>query len=258
MNSFPKALARKTLNLINIARTGLSIAGLDRSYHKVFAIGFNKTATKSIHSLFKELGYLASLHGVEWRPQDAVWVHRKWQAFSDGRPQNFKLLDQTYPGSKFILNTRDLSEWLDSRVQHLKLEHSNDIHSTSPNWQPTPVAVEAWIKERNVYHLEIMEYFKDRPDDLLIVNFIRDPEAATRIAGFLGKGGQYSKPYERSTQKTRDKGKLKSREMIEETLERLGIDQSEWNYDLYCPSLDAEKYPPDTSLCLTSAPVGQI
>ncbi len=110
------------LKAVHIVRTGLSKAGVDRSYVKVFAIGFNKTATTSIDTLFGKLGYQARYHGTAWRPEKAHRVHWQWQAFSDGKPDNFKRLDQIYPRARFILNTRDPLEWLDSRYQHVILE----------------------------------------------------------------------------------------------------------------------------------------
>ena len=33
---------------------------------------------------------------------------------------NFDVLDRQYPGSKFILTTRDLDDWLDSRTRHVE------------------------------------------------------------------------------------------------------------------------------------------
>jgi|AntRauTorcE11898_2_1112593.scaffolds.fasta_scaffold16081_2 hypothetical protein len=230
-----------------ITRTALSKVGIDRHYVKVFAIGFNKTATTSIDTLFGDLGYRARHHGVAWRPKSAHRVHWKYQAFSDGTPEDFRKLDENFPKSRFILNTRDPLEWLDSRYQHVKLKQANGGHS-GPYWQPTPEAMEAWIIHRNRYHLEVLEYFANRPDDLLIVNFIRDPMAARKIADFLGRSHDGEKPYTRSTQKTREKGQLKNAEVIKSALRRLNVDETEWNYDLYFPSLTDSHLPYDTSL----------
>ena len=226
-----------------ITRTGLSKVGIDRHYVKVFAIGFNKTATTSIDTLFGNLGYRARYHGVAWRPKNAYRIHWKYQAFSDGKPEDFRKLDERFPKSRFILNTRDPLEWLDSRYQHVK-----SVRQGGPNWQPTPEAVEAWIIERNNYHLKVLEYFTNRPDDLLIINFIRDPMATRKIADFLGRSDDGEKPYTRSTQKTREKGHLKNAEVIKSALRRLNVDETEWKYDLFFPSLTASDLPYDTSL----------
>jgi hypothetical protein len=139
-------------------------------------------------------------------------------------------------------------EWLDSRYQHVKLENENGRPSKNPNWQPTPEAMEAWIIQRNSYHLEVLEYFANRPDDLLIVNFIRDPAAIRKIAVFLGSAYDGEKPYTRSTQTMREKGRLVNAEVIESALRRLNVDETEWNYDLYFTSLTDSDLPYDTSL----------
>ncbi len=236
------------LHLTHVARTALSKAGIDRTYAKVFAIGFNKTATTSIHSLFGELGYKARYHDTAWRREDAHWLHWRGQAFSDGPPRNFRKLDQLYPRSKFILNTRDPLEWMDSRCEHIKLENDAGIFKGG-NWRFDQSTVEAWIHQRNAYHIEVMEYFSDRPQDLLIVNFIRDPEAANKIAAFLGISGDWTKPYSRSTKATRISGQLRHGEMIENALNKLGVEETERNYDLYYPSLGVSTaHPFDTSV----------
>lgn len=229
-------------------RTVLSRAGVDRTYFKVFAIGANKTGTTSIHALWEELG-LASYHGKSWVPADATTIQRRWQAFSDGPPEDFRLLDQRYPRSKFLLNTRDLDEWLDSRLEHIRWEEERGNVSKNPAWRATAENVEAWIRKRNEDHLDIMSYFADRPDDLLIVNFIRDPDAAGKIALFLGKDAPDEKPYVRPIPKTRVIGRLKNPDMISSAFERLGVPEAEWKLDLYCPSLvdTPSTFPKDTS-----------
>ena len=241
-------LGHAVLRTRHEVRTTFSQLGLDRSYHKVFAIGANKTATTSIHALLEELGF-ASYHGKSWISPNATTIHRRWQAFSDGPPEDFKLLDATYPRSKFLLNTRDLDEWLDSRLEHIRWEEARGNVSESPLWQATEETVEAWIRRRNQNHLDIMQYFECRPDDLLVINFIRDPHAATKIARFLGKPPPQEKPYVRPIPKTRDIGHLKNTEMISEAFARLGIPAPEWKNDLYCPSLleVPSGFPADTS-----------
>ncbi|MCV2881866.1 hypothetical protein OE856_07490 [Actibacterium sp. XHP0104] len=202
----------------------------------------NKTATSSIDTLFASLGVPRTLHGEQWRPAARSDIIRSWRAFTDGPPEDFKGLDQTYPRSKFVLNTRDLSEWLDSRFQHVTGRQEEGL--LDPNnhyWRPTAEAVELWVRHRDRHHLEVMEYFKDRPNDLLIVNFISDPQAAAKIAAFLGKKPPAEKPYTRSTKKTRDHGVLVNAEIIESVLNKMGIPQEEWTNDLYCPSLSGQQ-----------------
>lgn len=104
----------------NIVLTALSKAGIRTGYRKIFAIGLSKTATTSIHQVFVESG-LHAIHGLRgkhlWRRM-AIWP---WEALSDQTANGFRRLDRRFPESLFILNTRDLVPWLDSRLRHIAI-----------------------------------------------------------------------------------------------------------------------------------------
>ena len=234
----------------NLIRTLLSQAGVDRSYAKVFAIGFNKTGTSSINSVFASTG-LGSLHSTRWNKPGQARLLYLHQAFSDGSEIDFASLDRRFPRSKFILNVRDLDEWLDSRIEHIRHTSEIGIHSDTGNWAISDAAVTSWIRQRNVHHLAILDYFADRPADLLVVNFIRADDSAARIRSFLGRPGSDNKPHTRPIPVTRFAGILRNPDMIANCLSRLGIPQPEWKTDIYCPSLESAnigaKWPSDTA-----------
>lgn len=235
---------------IDVARTVLAQRGLDRRYRKVFLIGFNKTATTSIYTLFLSAG-LHTLREIAWRQTDDLRIHYRYRAFTDGPPDDFTVLDRHFPRSQFILNTRDLDEWIDSRLEHIRVTLGPGEDASRPFWCISDNAVKAWIGHRNQVHLQIMKYFEARPRDLLIVNYIRDPEAARRIRRFLGLADDDAKPFTRPIPKTRDAGVLRNREMIERCYESRGIPASERKTDLYCPSLVSDpdwlRFPYDTT-----------
>jgi hypothetical protein len=88
----------------------------------------------------------------------------------------------------------------------------------------------------------------DRPDDLLLVNYIRDPLAARKIAVFLGHPAAVEKPH--ANRNPAAEAKLKNAGMIGTVLAGLGIPESEWQNDIHCPSLSRETdsgIPADTS-----------
>lgn len=134
----------------------LNKRAVKKKFNKVFCIGLNKTGTTSIHFAFQKLG-LRSFHGGTF--------DSRIDAFSDGRYyRHFKELDHLAPNSKFILNTRDLRGWVESRIKHCLNNHTN------PGWEGTRVdedIIRGWIKEREMHHAQIYDYFADRPDDLL-------------------------------------------------------------------------------------------
>ena len=243
------SLTRRGSQVLNLGRTVLSRAGLDRRYSKVFAIGFNKTATTSIDKVFKDVG-IRSVHNVKWRTAKPYLGHYLAQAFSDGPPEDFRSLDRRFPNSKFILNVRDLDEWLDSRLEHVRYRMDKDAPTITGTWTHSDASLQAWVRERNAHHLDVLEHFSTRPDDLLVINYIRDPTAAERLTEFLGSDRRVEKKYSRPIPKTRTAGRLRNPEMIQRNLTALGIPEVEWTYDLYCPSLEPaglqDRWPGDT------------
>jgi len=226
---------------------GRILAG--RKAAKIFAIGENKTGTTSLHQIFLDMGY-HSYHGIKWRDTSRTAIFRFYDCFTDGPPDDFRKLDRLFPNSKFILQVRDLDAWLDSRLEHiLRLPKNNT--KRHPLWSAKESSVRVWVRRRNKYHLDVLSHFRDRPDDLLLINYIRDPEAAGRIAAFLGHPAPASKPH--ANRNPGAQKALKHPDMITAALSGLGIPQSEWSNDIYCPSLSGKDtgFPPDTGQIAT-------
>jgi hypothetical protein len=211
----------------------LNSLGLRKS-QKVFAVGFAKTATTSLHALFLSLG-LPSFHGIGWRSCNSIQLLRSFDCFSDGIPKNLEKLDRLFPGSKFVLQVRDLQGWVFSQLAHIERSKKRGKHRVLPDWDTTDFAVRSWILTRNRHHLFVQEYFADRPHDLLIVNFVSDPSAGTRVANFLGFPGNFDRPVENVNP---DKQIPASHaERLARVSTELGIPEHELKYDIYCPSL---------------------
>lgn len=138
------------------ARRALTKATMRKA--KVFAIGFNKSGTTSLDSLFKTLG-LSSYHGVEWRRCDDVELLNSYDCFSDGIPQDLAKLDVLFPGSRYILQVRGLEGWLHSRLEHIDRAKSNNTYKENSHWDTTEYAIKYWIKQRNEHHLFVLSYF---------------------------------------------------------------------------------------------------
>ena len=89
-------------------------------FNKIFVIGYNKTATCSIDSLFNENGLNAHHSGGL---NEGDWDINKYDTFSDQHPEGtdffrFRKCHKNYPNSLFILNTRKLKDWILSRCGH--------------------------------------------------------------------------------------------------------------------------------------------
>lgn len=215
------------------SRRALNAVGLRRK--KVFAIGFNKCGTTSLHSLFSNLG-LPSYHGEDWRECTNFKLLDAFDCFSDGIPADLAVLDSRYSNAKFILQLRDARSWVYSRLGHIAREKKRDEFRGHLEWDETSGAVEAWIRKRNDYHLYVLDYFKNRPEDLLLVNFISDSSAATKVANFLGYSGNFDRPNENV--RPNKSYAQKHIDLVSSAVDKLAIEDRELDYDIYCPSLE--------------------
>ena len=121
-----------------------------------------------------------------------------------GSNHRVRLLDALFPSSKFILNVRNLDSWLISKIKHAGWSTQTKMISGRPekleheNWRVKSIdVIIEWVVNRNTYHQRVLEYFRDRPSDLLIVNFVEDDDSVQRILTFLGiQNDPLLKPWE--------------------------------------------------------------
>ncbi len=244
-----KANARPAI-LLDSTRTLLSMLRLDRDYFKVFCIGFNKTGTSSINQTLNVAG-VSAIHSSNWCAASPRLVQFLFRGFSDGSPVHFRHLDRRFPNSRFILNVRDLHSWLDSRREHAEHDRGRGRHLDIPSWDVNDAAIEYWIRERNEHHIAVLEHFAREPDRLLVVNYVRDPDAADKIARFVGSTRIPERAHVLPVRELSKRTAFKHKAQIESVLGRLSIPESEWRSDIYCRSLASQeqrsRWPSDTS-----------
>jgi hypothetical protein len=151
----------------------------------VFGIGLNKTGTRSLHEALEALGYTplhwggpASRLAVERAEAEDVplLTHLPGHdAFSDilALAIRFDVLDQQYPGSRFVLTTRSLEGWLESRRRHVE-RNQRDAAEGRYDGTFLTVDLEGWRAERAEHHTRVRAHFADRPGDLLELDIERD------------------------------------------------------------------------------------
>ena len=161
---------------------------------KIFCIGFHKTGTTSLRDALRHLGYSVTGPNETRNPRIAEEVLDiafslvdQFDAFQDNPwPIIYKELDTEYPGSKFILTTRPVEEWIMSAIRHFDTKDTpmrEWIYGVGH-----PVGHEEVYIERYMRHYrEVEEYFKDRPDDLLTMN-LPQGDGWEKLCTFLGKG----------------------------------------------------------------------
>lgn len=214
---------------------------------KVFAIGFNKTATTSLTSILQQFG-LKTLHHGTWHH----WIRDKkfsnfsrYDAFTDGQQKDFRLLDNLYPGSKFILNTRPLKDWLISRWCHVQVNKTTN----RSRWQNNdPEHVAAWALERDDYHMDVLDYFKNRKNDFVLLDLqtMSPNQIDTTLKHLLSDiantipASPLTIPKLNSSNSTlRSKGKL----VINDSLKSIGMPAAQWDTNTYTQYYSENKYP---------------
>lgn len=161
----------------------------------LFGIGLNKTGTISLHEALTILGR-RSLHwgGPEVRrtieralaeDRPLVSDFPDHDAFSDiwVLSEHFALLDQQYPGSRFVLTTRDLDAWLRSRTLHVERNRARQARGEYSG-DFLDIDLEGWTAQYREHHRAVRAHFGDRPD-LLELDVTRG-DGYERLCPFLG------------------------------------------------------------------------
>lgn len=187
---------------------------------KIFGIGNNKTGTTSLKAAMRELGFIVGKqHTAEKLSED--WAKRDFrkivkycktaQFFQDipfSKPYTYVVLDHEFPGSKFILTVRDSPEqWYSSLTSyHAKmwgtdgrvptkedLQNATYIEKGGP-WRANrmfydspeedPYNKDILIQQYVDHNKSVKEYFRHRPDDLLVLN-VADKHAYKTLCDFL-------------------------------------------------------------------------
>lgn len=208
---------RKAHTLARLARSTLQSAGK----RKVFCIGKNKTGTTSLAKALQELGLVVGKQSIgerlifDWSRRDfrriLLYCYTA-QAFQDipfSLPFTFQAVDQKFPTSKFILTVRDTPEqWYNSLINyhaalfgHGHVPTLDDLKAAvyvHPGWvykvdrltkntpAEDPYNKALLIAQYNDHNKTVMEYFRHRSQDLLVLN-VAMPNAYEQLCNFLEK-----------------------------------------------------------------------
>ncbi len=190
---------------------------VNKTYDKIFCVGFNKTGTTSIGEFLKVSGLtlgnqaVAEVLGEDWaiykRAERIIKYCHTADAFQDVPfmyPGLYKVLDKEFPNSKFILTVRDNAEqWYDSLVRfHTKLFSSDKSRTPDEEdkknalyrykgyimdnskyfwgYPQIPLYDETAYKKMYLEHNQsVREYFQKRPDDFIEVNVANQSDFST-------------------------------------------------------------------------------
>lgn len=162
---------------------------------KIIGVGFQKTGTSTLRDALKILNY--SVKDTTTRAlipilkndyKKVLKIIDKFDAIED-TPWYiiYKELDKLLPGSKFILTIRDEQSWYKSVSRHignLRSAHHEWIYGKGKGLPKD--YKENTINVYNNHNKEVVEYFKNRPNDLLIIDFTKG-DRWDKLCKFLDK-----------------------------------------------------------------------
>jgi hypothetical protein len=197
------------------------------NFNKVFCLGLSRTGTTSLHEAFRALG-LRSIHfpihlftqpevvGLPpFRPALRLGPYAAWRRGKELKasrfhhdakrllesndtfcdlpvPLFFRELDRMFPGSKFVLTTRDADSWLasmrwlfeDGAVLWKRGHVGDELHLRT--YGTTVFDREKLLTARERHHREVEDFFRNREGDLIRIRVDQGEMRYETLAGFLG------------------------------------------------------------------------
>lgn len=160
---------------------------------KVFGVGWAKTGTTTLGECFKSFGfrhygYKLSLLNM---PYTAVMIAKRHDSFEDWPWTLFyKEMDKAFPGSKFVLTTRDSTRWLKSYRNATSKQHpTREMLEARKKIYGVPferITDSKLVARYERHNNDVIRYFANRPNDLLVVNW-EAGDGWERLCEFLGK-----------------------------------------------------------------------
>jgi hypothetical protein len=162
-----------------------------RKYNKIICIGMHKTGTTTLGLALIELGY--NVLGARTDVAELLLNEHTNKVLKITEPFDalqdvpwallYKELDKKYPGSKFILTTRDEKKWL-----HSVLNHFRDTYIPLHEWiygvRTAKGNEDVYLSRYKQHYTEVYQYFKNREDDLLILS-LTDGDGWEKLCNFL-------------------------------------------------------------------------
>lgn len=161
---------------------------------KVLGVGFHKTGTSTLNAVLTELGYTVCSNDlslaedlIENKYERINDILDKYDAFEDNPwPLLFKEFYNKYPTAKFVLTIRDEDKWWQSLINHF-----GENHTKMREWiygDGVPLGNEKLYKERYRKHnKEVKDFFNDKPNQLLIIDWSESDNNWEKICKFLNK-----------------------------------------------------------------------
>jgi len=153
----------------------------------IFGIGLGRTGTRSLTDALRLMG----LNAVHWDDRGSHVMDR-WHESDLALPDGldafiegpfvrwWRAADRVYPGSRFILTTRDKAAWLESVERWMARwnpPNGNEWFNRRVfYWGTTRFHCDLFSAAWDEHHESVLRYFEGR-DDLLVIDIAATPEA---------------------------------------------------------------------------------
>lgn len=156
---------------------------------RYFGISYCRTGTTSLYYAMLRLGFKAShynsLKGFEYVKNHVDFVNDL------PIPLLYKQLDRRFSDSKFIFPDRHVNDWLKSMDLHWK----RTSHLTMGDWQKMNKSFFGtlifdkiiWGERFLAHRKDVLDYFKDRPDDLLVLDMPYTKQGFIDLCKFVNR-----------------------------------------------------------------------
>lgn len=185
MNKYPWLLVRIYFALLRLYKSihHFFIPIFKKKNSKVFCIGFVRTGTVSLIKALKILGYRSIHFPRNGKQPKEGWIEyikkSNYDAYADAPmmySEIYPKLDKLYPDSKFILTVRDSKSFEKSFL---------NFFGNVPWWDENK-DIKKVVKKFENHDKRVIEYFKDRPSKLLVMNII-EGDGWEKLCKFLNK-----------------------------------------------------------------------
>lgn len=192
------SIPRRVIN--KLARTWSEVRPVRRA--KVVGIGLPKTGTTTLGYCFRRFGYKhrgydmgLALQAKRNQLSGILEETRQYEAFEDWPWfMVYKEIDQIFADSKFILTVRkDTETYVRSLKAHHEREGIRNKDFVKPYWwdEVHGVAPDQWDYQRSAkryetHNREVLEYFRGRPNDFLMVCW-ENGDGWAKLSKFLNR-----------------------------------------------------------------------
>lgn len=165
---------------------------------KIFGVGLSKTGTTSLANALQILGFRTkdNMGVVRYSAGDLSSIDREVleanDAFTDTPiPSFYRELDVAYPGSKFILTTRERAGWLKSCMKQFTQRFSEGQNEAQRQLFVDMYGTNVFESKQfgdgyDAFVGGVIEHFKGRPGSLLIMD-IAGGDGWEKLCPFLGR-----------------------------------------------------------------------